>query len=465
MNDVTEAASAAQQSSEGRAWYPLGFQISNYQRVEYLQVDLDEPGLTIIGGPNGSGKTSTLRGLKLLVGDEKLPAYPIRMGAHEAVLELRLSDGVQRCNIQLEIDSSGPTFRLTGADGQPFNGGRAPKTFIKNLLQKFAFDPLEFARQKKEEQDQVLKDLDPETTKKVLAVDAEYAKVFAERTGINTEFDSLKKRFEASPVFQGVPDEEESIADLSAELETRLAAEQKQKDLESAARVAVEDLEKQELLQSKLEDQLAALEKQLADLQISIESKKADIRTGAGQVEARRTHVAATSKELSEYAFAPPEEVRLKLKTIDEVNTKVRANAARRALAAQRDQAKAAADAKTARLNELKEKRAELLASANFPIPGLGFNELGPTYKNIPLSAAAHSEIITISTAIGMSRNPQLRLMVLYDIDKLGTAAIAQIAQMAKERGYYVIGEKFTETGEGCDIVLENGRRKAEAAE
>jgi len=117
--------------SASGAWYMTGIRVKGYQGIgdgPFLAIDLDPtPGITVIHGANGSGKSSIADAIETaLQGRIREPALDGRGGnepiwerehcgrdAQEAIVELTLRSGSDTLVIQCCLDQSGQTTRWT----------------------------------------------------------------------------------------------------------------------------------------------------------------------------------------------------------------------------------------------------------------------------------------------------------------------------------------------------------------
>lgn len=420
----------------------------NVKRLHAVTIRPDGA-MVILGGRNAQGKSSTLDAIEMaLGGGSKIPPDPIRHGARKGRVVLDLGEIV----VERTFSGKGTTLTVTGKDGEQ---RKSPQALLDGLCSSIAFDPVAFARLPGKEQDAVLK--------RVLgldfaALDAKRAAAFAERTEVRRELKGLEARVAALPRLEpGLPAEEQSAADLLAELERResVKAENDTKraelrDLERDYRALGEALTEHDAKISRLERELAEA-RQARDTV----AQERDGLVVAGR--ALRTAV----EQLVDPDLA---EVKAQLGALDGINRKVRSALERKRLEGEVIAADKRADKLSAEIEAVDEKKAELLASAKFPVPGLGFDEHGPTLNGAPLQQASQAEKLRVSVAIGAALHPRLRVMLLRDGSVLDDDGMRQLAELAAEHDLQLWIERVGDR-DASAIVIEDGMVRGDALE
>ena len=144
------------------------------------------------------------------------------------------------------------------------------------------------------------------------------------------------------------------------------------------------------------------------------------------------------------------------LADVEATNAKIRANAAARdkqaVCAALYERYATLGD----QISELDRTKARALASATFPVEGLGFDETGVTFNGVPFSQASSAEQIRVSLAMAMALNPKLRVIRILDGSLLDEDSMRMVADAAKDGGYQVWIERVSDSSESA-IVIEDG--------
>lgn len=403
----------------------IGLQINNVLRVE--EVDITPDGtLQIIGGKNAQGKSSVLNAIWLALGGRdaaKEVAKPIKEGANVGRVRVDLGDLI----VERVWTEDSTKLVVKSPDGATFS---SPQKKLNDLLGRIGFDPLAFAR------------MDPRSQKASLLemvdlgvdldeLDQHRADLYEERR----RFGQLRKGLGDLPTLpENAPVEEQSAMDL---LERIADARETNRRVEVRHAQAERDRER-------------------------VEEITAQIR----ELESLRGSLQAELREFEAWVNSPAAD----LVDVDEMTTQLssleRANAAARENRAALDK-QAEADAldmeyrlRTERIKEIDEKKTEALASANFPIDGLGFDEDGVTFNGFPFSQASSAEQVRVSAAMGMALNPDLRVMMVRDGSLLDADALAALRAQVADADFQLFVERVGEGDEGA-IIIEDGRVKA----
>ena len=109
--------------------------IRNIKGIEVLDFELGS--VNILSGDNGTGKTSVLDAIRSIFEGGHDPAL-LRNGAESGYVAIRLSDGH---HIIKTVTEKGSTLCVKSEDGSVIP---APKRFVEQLAEGFAYDPLAF---------------------------------------------------------------------------------------------------------------------------------------------------------------------------------------------------------------------------------------------------------------------------------------------------------------------------------
>jgi len=146
------------------------------------------------------------------------------------------------------------------------------------------------------------------------------------------------------------------------------------------------------------------------------------------------------------------------LRGAEELNRKVRAAAHRAQIAASVDGKREEVAALTAAIADLDTERAEMLAAAEFPVPGLGFGAdgSGVTLNGIPFEQASATEQLMVSLAMGAALNPRLRVLLVKDASLLTARNRAVLINWCERENMQGFIELAGEGGE-VTVVIEDG--------
>ncbi|UXN30979.1 AAA family ATPase [Glutamicibacter sp. M10] len=374
---------------------------TNYKRAKHVEIKPDPEGnLVIVAGKNGQGKSSVLDSISAALGgaNSKTTPKPIRDGEDRAEIVLE----TEELTVTRVFTPSGSRLTLTSKDGAKYPKAQAK---LDELVGDLSMDPLAFTLLDDKKQLAQLLELvelpfDPDQ------LEVERKQAFDERTAVNRrvkEFESALAQFGELP--DAVPANEVSVSELLGEYR-KLEAAQQESDR------YLTDLNESQYKVQELERQLAAARKHFDD-------------------------VSALVANQSDYK-ADLERMRTQIDGAEETNRLVRKAKERGSLSFQHEAAKGQANSLTAKLDEIAKTKADGLASASFPVDGLGFTEDGVTYQGVPFKQASSAEQIRVSMAMAIALNPKLKVIRIQDGSLLDSDSLALIEETAQEHGYQI---------------------------
>lgn len=412
----------------------------NVKRISAVTIR-PEGNMVVIGGDNGQGKTSLLDSIEWALGGSKnIDAEPIRRGARKAKIVVNLGEIV----VERTFNAKGGTSLVVkNADGEPM---RSPQALMDKLCAKVTFDPLSFAREDDKKQDAILKDaLGLDFSK----LDAKRQGIFDQRRDLKRDAKALGARLDAMVLHINVPEKEDSVAALTEELET-------------AQNIAKSNDAKRSKIKSE-QKFLETLETQSMDAKNEVNRIEAEL--SKARLKLQHTHDERESQKLlleqleSEAdALVDPDTapIKEKLRTIEETNRKVRENAEHKKLSAELEDLETQIEKHTESIQGIDDEKARQLEAADFPIPGLGFDETGPTLNGVPLSQASQAERLRVSIAIGAALNPRVRVMLVRDAALLDQKSMQLLAEFAAEKNVQIWLERVGD-GDESAIIIDDG--------
>lgn len=434
----------------------LKLQIENVKRLQVVEITPDG-NMVQISGENGAGKSSVLDSIwYLLGGQDSLPGMPVRKGQEKASISAEIGETtVADLIVKRTFSASGGTsLVVSNKDGLKYP---SPQAVLDKLVGTLSFDPLEFARNKKEQ---------AATLKKLVGLDfaeqdKERAETFNFRTGVNRDVKALESRLAAMPEHKDVPAEEVSTASIladQAKTSTVNASNSRARaDAELARKTLAQMMADKGHIDSVItakEAQLKAVQKDLSDLRAKRETAMADIHTFDTNLKVQESNVA----KLKDEDLAP---FGKRMDEAEVTNAKIRANAKRADIANELKTKAGQSEKLTAKLAEIDAAKSKAITTANYPIPGLGFTEAGEvTFDGIPFDQASTAEQTRVSVAIGLALNPKLRVLLIRDGSLLDEKSMALMAEMAGKNDAQVWIERVGEGG-AVAVVIEDGRIKA----
>jgi hypothetical protein len=389
----------------------------NVKRLKAVEITPDGT-VQVITGRNAQGKTSVLDAIWLALGGgaaARETTRPVRAGEDKASVTLDLGDLV------VTRTWSGEKTALTvrSADGAKYP---SPQGVLDALVGRLSFDPLEFTRLSNREQIAALLELvDLDVDLAALAADRQ--KLYAERTDIGRDLKVRESQLTGLGPIEEAPGEELLASDLIAGI--RAAQEQQ----------ATQEAERQTVARCAAE--VERLEEQLKAARLAFREAESAVAWHQPVPD-----IAALEAELS---------------TLEEINRAVRRNNDRQRTAGMVEGLRHSYSERTAAIEQIDRARADALAKASFPVPGLGFDDEGVTYNGVPFSQASAAEQIRVSLAMAMSLNPTLRVIRILDGSLLDPDNLRLITEMAADRDYQVWIERVAD-GSGVGVVIEDGQ-------
>lgn len=416
----------------------ISLNAENFKRLRTAFLPF-KPGVNRITGKNKQGKSSALDALAALIGGERLcPEVPIRRGEDHAEVTADLGDYVVTRKW-----GKGAGLELKSKDGVP---QKSPQTIL-DRISKRAFDPYEFFRMDAGDQFEVLRKL---VGIDFTELDKKRADIYGARTLVNRDVEQIKGAIARMAVVNA-PDEYIDVKALLEEQDKLLAEQRRSMALENAAKEATR---KRETAQRRVEDTkgaIAELERQLASAR------------GRLIGEEQAVIAALNAEETAENAtFEPPDtdDVRRRLQEAEGINASVRAKKARAAegekLLAKEQESKKL----TKQIEAIDGEKAKKLAAAKFPVPGLSLGDnRTPTLNGLPLDQASSAEQWQVAIAMGIARNPELRLFWVKDGSLLDDESLALLAAEVEKADAQVIIESVSHDGKdsGVGIFISDG--------
>ncbi|MCC7202421.1 MAG: AAA family ATPase [Nitrospirae bacterium] len=406
----------------------IELQSENIKRLKAVRIKPDGS-LVQISGKNGAGKSSVLDSITMaLAGKDTIPDKPIREGEEKARVVVDLGD----IRVTRTFTSNDKTYlAVETKEGAKYP---SPQALLDKLTGSLSFDPLAFTRMEPKKQVETLRQL---VGIDFSGLDKERTALYEERQRVNRILRDIEGKLQSLPEVEA-PDKEVDIAALS---ETHAeAAAQKNRNAEKRLR-----LERLNDLSGVLE---AAFEKARVELQKAEEVLKDHYRK-----------CVALKKEISGLNDPDMSDITEQLRTAEVTNRLVRQKIERNKVIAEQEKAEDEAVAYTKEIQDIDNKKQNILTSAKFPVPGLSFDESGVTYNGIPFAQASSGEQLRVSVAMGLALNPKIRVILIRDGSLLDTDNLRIIGEMAESSDAQIWIEKVSD-GEGPGIVIEDGELK-----
>jgi hypothetical protein len=397
-----------------------------------------------ISGANGAGKSSIIDSIAwALGGSAGIQKQPIRKGAQRAVIKLNLGEIIVERRFN---ENGGSTLSVESADGARY---KSPQALLDAIRGELAFDPLAFTRMDPKDQVNELKrvaQIDVDLDK----LDALNAGDYAKRTDVNRQVKSLRAQAEAIEVPADLPAErinEDAIVDeITQAADANARLEQRKAGRERAARDAKDHRETAQRLRTRAAELRAEAEQ--------LEKNSEDAERTAGEIEEKLRTAEALPEPVN------VEDLRKSLTAAKQTNAEIAARQRRRDLESEAAELEQQSATLTAQMDERTKQKADALANAKMPVPGLGLDNGVVTFNGIPFEQASAAEQLKVSFAIAKAANPKLRVITIKDASLLDDSSLRQIAEMAADGGYQVWLEKVDTSGK-IGVYIEDGAVRA----
>ncbi len=393
---------------------------TNIKRLKAVSITPD-PTFNAVGGNNAQGKTSLLDSIEMALGGKKsIPDMPLRSGQKKGRIVLETEDLIVTRN----FTEAGSTIKVTNKEGMVHTKAQS---VLDDLIGRLTMDPLAFTHLSPKEQGATLRDLlGIDTT----AHDEQRRITFEERTGKNRRAKELKAQLDGLAEHEGVPEDEVSVSMLAQGLDVM---NRRNAEIEKAERDHAENMASIKSYRLQIEE----LNKKLA---------------GAN-------HLAMESDALIKKLGKRHEidETREKIANAEDTNRKVRENQKRKEIHEAWIKQDGDSKALTATLEKIDAQKAEMLASAEYPIDGIGIDDDGIlTYNGIPFTQASAAEQLRVSAAMALALNPKLRVLLIRDGSLLDKDAMEELHNFATENDAQVWIERVG-NGDEVTVLIEDG--------
>jgi DNA repair exonuclease SbcCD ATPase subunit len=446
----------------------LSLQASNILRLSAIKFEWkkDQNVLTL-GGKNGAGKSSVMNAIAAALGGMALcPDEPLKRGESRGFVELNLDGLVVRREFWRDLLSEQPM------QGPPAYGETKSRLIVKNaegikqepaqrlldrLIDKRTIDPFAFVNDDEKKQ--------AETLRQIVGLDFsahdEKRSIAYERRAIySKQYKDNLVLLDAMPKYDDVPDEELSTAGVVADLANADLMRKEYAVLDKAATDAGIEVARVNTAIEFQENRVADIEAQIAQLQVQLDEKRKVI----GELVANRAEKELQQVKLRNAAdvaktmLPSMDAIHAKLHDIEDKNSMIRANIARRSVMDTVVKHQKSAEEQDTLINELDALRAKIIRETRFPVDGLGLNHNGVvTFNGIAFKQASTAEQIRVSTAIGFALNPALKLLCIKNGNALDEDSYALVADAAAKAGGQVLMEIVTKNASDVSVFIEDG--------
>lgn len=406
-------------------------EIENVKRVKAVKIEPAESGLTVIGGRNNQGKTSVLDSIAwALGGDRYRPSQAAREGSViPPHLHIVMNNG-------LEVERKGKNSDLKVTDP---TGKRAGQQLLNAFVGELAIDLPKFMASSSREKAEVLLKIIG-VGRQLHELEAQETELYNRRRAIGQIADQKAKFAREMIYYPDAPKEPVSASELIRQQQDILArnGENQRKRAQAAALLAERNrlAEKVNSLKAELkryEDQLIQVDE---DMNIAYQ----------------------TAESLRDESTA---ELERNIQDIERINVKVRANLDKDKAEMDAQQYKNEYDSMTAKLNDVRQKKIDLLENAALPLPGLSVADGELTYNGQKWDNMSGSDQLKVSTAIVRRLNPNCGFVLLDKLEQMDLDTMREFGAWLEQEGLQAIATRVSTGGE-CQIIIEDGYVKGD---
>jgi len=419
--------------------------ISDVKRVRFVNFKPQSNKLTIIGGKNGQGKSSSLHAIAFALGGEPFrPSNLKREGAEEyPYIKVEMDNG-------LVLERRGKNSDLYITDPTGKMGGQA---ILNKVLTKLALNLADFINATDKEKAKYLLQI-VEDGDKLLELDEQEQALYEDRHTLYDRVQRKKKAAEEMPHYTEVglellnPSEllERQQAILSRNAEVRAAREKVQTNKNMLAKC------KQSLL--NLDDQKNTILNQIEILKKQVLSVEDQMKSTVEQIKSLED--AVRDSENQNFEEESLDEVKRELEDFSRKNEKINANIMQKKCIEEADAIELEYKELTVRIEDTRNRKQELLSKTNLPYPGLSINGGRLTLNGKFWDCMSGSEQITIACALISRLRPECRFILVDKLEQYDQDQLMGLDRWCEENEFQIIGTRVS-TGDENSLIIQDG--------
>lgn len=408
-------------------------EIENVKRVKAVKIEPTSNGLTIIGGPNGQGKTSILDSIAwALGGDRYRPSEAHRQGSVTPPnISITMNNG-------LIIERKGKNSSLKVTDPQ---GEKAGQQLLNSFVEELAIDLPKFMESSSKEKANILLQIIG-VGDKLFELEKRETEIYNNRRVIGQIADQKEKFSKEMTYYPDAPKELVSVSELINQQQAILA-----KNGENQRKR--EQLTQLEYKYTQEKNQINSIQQQINDLQIKLTEYKS--------IHAQTTvDIDTAQKDTQQLQDESTEQLEQSIADIEQINLKVRANL---------DKDKAEEDAKiqkeeysklSGQIDTIRESKEALLKNADLPLDELSVDDGELIYKGQRWDNMSGAEQLRVSTAIVRKLKPECGFVLIDKLEQMDEKTLNEFGDWLEQEGLQAIATRVS-TGEECSIIIEDG--------
>lgn len=399
-------------------------ELENVKRIRACAIAPTQNGLTVIGGRNNQGKTSVLDAIAwALGGDRHRPSRGAREGsAIPPRLCVKLSNG-------LVVERTGKNSDLKVTDTE---GRRAGQQLLNEFVEQLALDLPKFMQASAKEKAGILLEVIG-VEDQLIELDRKETSLYNDRLAIGRIADQKAKHAKEITGYPEAPMEPVSAYNLI----------QRQQDI--LARNGENQRKRQRAAQ--LEAQRDSLRRQMDDLQTQYEAVCRDCEIAG--------------RDALDLLDESTEELEADIRNVEAINIKVRANQEKARAEEEARDYQSRYDTLTSEIEDIRQKKRDLLLGANLPLPGLSVEDGELVYMGKPWDCMSGSDQLKVSAAIVRAIKPQCGFVLLDKLEQMDPDTLREFGAWMEAEGLQGIATRVSTDGT-CSILIEDGYVKEE---
>ena len=401
-------------------------EIENVKRVKAVKAEFTPNGLTVIGGNNNQGKTSILDAIAWALGGNKYkPSQAQRQGSVTPPhLHVVMNNG-------LIVERSGKNSTLKVIDP---NGKKGGQQLLNDFVEELAINLPKFMESTSKEKANTLLQIIG-VGPKLQELEMKEGELYNERRTIGQIADQKKKFAEEQTYYPDAPHELVPVNELIKQQQDILARNG-------------ENQRKRDNL-SSLEEQHTFQARKVSQLMKELEKEQAKLAELTEDVNVAKKSVLELKDESTK-------ELERNLAEIDEINRKVRANLDKDKAEEDANQYKDKYQELTRNIESVRKEKADLLNSADLPLPELSVDNGELIYKGQKWDNMSGSDQLKVSTAIVRKLKPNCGFILLDKLEQMDMQTLEEFNHWLEQEQLQGIATRVS-TGDECSIIIEDG--------
>lgn len=401
-------------------------EIENVKRIKAVKLEPTTNGLTVIGGRNNQGKTSVLDSIAWALGGENFrPSDATREGSIiPPNLKIVLNNG-----LIVERKGKNSALKVTDPSGQ-----KAGQSLLNTFVESLALNLPKFMESSGKEKAQTLLQIIG-VGNQLAELEKDEKELYQDRLYIGRTADQKEKFAKEQPYYPDAPKDLVSASELIRQQQDILAQNgENQRKREQAGKIREETKRAYDEVK-RLSEQLEAAKQHHLQLVKDLETAE---KSAADLVD-------QSTKELED-----------SISNIEEINRMVRANLDKKKAEDDAKEYRRQYDQLSEKISAIREKKSNLLSSAELPLPELSVKEGELVYKGQKWDNMSGSERLMVSTAIVRKLNPECGFVLLDKLEQMDLQTLQEFGSWLEGEGLQAIATRVS-TGDECSIIIEDG--------